>query len=92
MALFLFAISFVHFGSVHPRQMWEGEIALHHAGLPLALLVILQDYRFLFSIRFSGLFLTPRWGLGPCCCAFGYSSLKTSSGISHIRLMPGCCL
>jgi hypothetical protein len=29
MALFLFAISFVHFGSAHPRQMWEGEIALH---------------------------------------------------------------
>src|SRR5207302_324264 len=47
MCLFLFAISFVHFGSDHPLQAWSGEIALHHAGLPLALFVLLQDYRFL---------------------------------------------
>src|SRR5260221_1300235 len=47
MSLFVFAISFVHLGSEHPRQAWSGEIALHHAGLPLALFVLLQDYRFL---------------------------------------------
>jgi len=52
MALFLFAISFVHFGSQHPRQVWSGEIALHHAGLPLALLVLFQDYRFLLLDTF----------------------------------------
>jgi len=52
MGLFLFAISFVHFGSADPRQMWEGEIAVHHAGLPLALLVLLQDYRFLLLDTF----------------------------------------
>ena len=52
MCLFLFAISFVHFGSEHPRQAWSGEIALHHAGLPLALFVLLQDYRFLLLDAF----------------------------------------
>ena len=52
MGLFLFAISFVHFGASHPRQVWSGEIALHHAGIPLALLVLLQDYRFLLLDTF----------------------------------------
>ncbi len=52
MCLFLFAISFVHFGSATPGRMWEGEIAVHHAGLPLALLVLLQDYRFLLMDTF----------------------------------------
>ena len=64
MALFLFAISFVHFGSAHPRQMWEGEIALHHAGLPLALLVILQDYRFLLLDTFLRFILNASLGVG----------------------------
>ncbi len=52
MSLFLFAISFVHFGSAASGRMWEGEIAVHHAGLPLALLVLLQDYRFLLMDTF----------------------------------------
>lgn len=64
MALFLFAISFVHFGSAHPRQMWEGEIAVHHAGLPLALLVILQDYRFLLLDTFLRFILNASLGAG----------------------------
>jgi len=52
MGLFLFAISFVHFGAEHTRLAWSKEIALHHAGLPLALLVLLQDYRFLLLDAF----------------------------------------
>ncbi|HXA63623.1 MAG TPA: histidine kinase [Bryobacteraceae bacterium] len=52
MGLFLFAISFAHFGSEHARQAWSGEIAFHHAGIPLALLVLLQDYRFLLLDTF----------------------------------------
>jgi two-component system LytT family sensor kinase len=47
MGLALFAISFAHFGADHTRQAWSSELAFHHAGLPLALLVLLQDYRFL---------------------------------------------
>jgi two-component sensor histidine kinase len=53
MGLFLFAISFAHFGAAHPQQLaWSQEAALHHAGLPLALLVLLQDYRFLLMDAF----------------------------------------
>jgi hypothetical protein len=52
MALFLFAISFVHFGADHGQHAWSGEIAFHHAGIPLALFVILQDYRFLLLDAF----------------------------------------
>lgn len=52
MALFLFAISFAHFGAAHTPLVWSREAALHHAGLPLALLVLLQDYRFLLMDAF----------------------------------------
>ena len=52
MGLFLFAISFLHFGSEHTSGAWSREVALHHAGLPLALLVLLQGYRFLLLDAF----------------------------------------
>jgi two-component system LytT family sensor kinase len=52
MGLFLFAISFAHFGAAHTQLAWSKEAALHHAGLPLALLVLLQDYRFLLMDAF----------------------------------------
>lgn len=52
MVLFLFAISFVHFESPHDIKAWSGEAALHHAGIPLALFVLLQDYRFLLLDAF----------------------------------------
>ena len=52
MVLFLFAISFVHFESAHDIKAWSGEAAVHHAGIPLALFVLLQDYRFLLLDAF----------------------------------------
>ena len=52
MVLFLFAISFTHFGADHGHQVWSREIALHHAGIPLALFVLLQNYRFLLLDAF----------------------------------------
>jgi len=52
MVLFLFAISFAHFGSAHDIKAWSGEAARHHAGIPLALFVLLQDYRFLLLDAF----------------------------------------
>jgi hypothetical protein len=52
MVLFLFAISFVHFEPAHELKAWSGEAALHHAGIPLALFVLLQDYRFLLLDAF----------------------------------------
>ena len=52
MVLFLFAISFAHFSSEQAHQAWSKEIALHHAGIPLALFVLLQNYRFLLLDAF----------------------------------------
>ena len=49
MCLALFAMSFVHFGTVgsgHASLAWSSELIVHHAGIPLALFVLLQDYRF----------------------------------------------
>jgi hypothetical protein len=45
--LVLFSASFVHFGYGHAASAWTAEIAWHHASIPLALFVLLQDYRFL---------------------------------------------
>jgi hypothetical protein len=52
MGLFLFAISFAHFGESHAGEAWTRELAFHHAGIPLALFVLLQDYRFLLLDAF----------------------------------------
>jgi two-component system LytT family sensor kinase len=51
MSLFLLATSFLHFGGTHAHA-WSEEIALHHAGIPIALFVLLQDYRFLLLDAF----------------------------------------
>jgi hypothetical protein len=52
MCLALFAMSFVHFGTGHAGQAWSGELVIHHAGIPLALFVLLQDYRFVLVDAF----------------------------------------
>ncbi len=48
MALFLFALSFTHFGFGFEPQVWHLEVLVHHAGIPLAMFVLLQDFRFVF--------------------------------------------
>jgi two-component system, LytTR family, sensor kinase len=52
MCLFLFAISFVHFGSDHPIRAWSSELAIHHGGIPIALFILLRDYRFVLLDAF----------------------------------------
>jgi two-component system LytT family sensor kinase len=52
MLLFLLAMSFVHFRGEHAAQIWSRELAFHHAAIPLALLVLLQDYRFVLLDAF----------------------------------------
>lgn len=52
MCLALFAMSFVHFGNGHASQAWSSELVVHHAGIPLALLVLLQDDRFVLLDAF----------------------------------------
>ncbi|HBY63732.1 MAG TPA: hypothetical protein DEH78_28235 [Solibacterales bacterium] len=60
MSLFLFAMSFVHFDTGEAHQAWPLELVLHHAGIPLALFVLLADYRFVLVdafLRFLANFL-----------------------------------
>jgi two-component system, LytTR family, sensor kinase len=52
MGLALFAVSFVHFGTGHEHTLWSSELFIHHAGLPLALFVLLQDHRFVLLDAF----------------------------------------
>jgi two-component system LytT family sensor kinase len=52
MCLALFAMSFVHFGTGHAGEVWSAELVVHHAGIPLALFVLLQDYRFVLLDAF----------------------------------------
>jgi two-component system LytT family sensor kinase len=52
MCLFLFAVSFAHFRSESPDRAWSTELIIHHAGIPLALFVLLQDYRFVMLDAF----------------------------------------
>ena len=52
MCLALFATSFVHFGQGHAASVWSTELIIHHAGIPLALLILLQDYRFVLLDAF----------------------------------------
>lgn len=52
MSLLLFAVSFAHFSNGKSSDAWSTELAVHHAGIPLALFVIMQDYRFVFLDAF----------------------------------------
>jgi two-component system LytT family sensor kinase len=58
MALFLFAMSFAHLGSAEALHAWPTELAIHHAGIPLALFLLLQDYRSIFVDAFIRLLAT----------------------------------
>ncbi|HEY7302465.1 MAG TPA: histidine kinase [Bryobacteraceae bacterium] len=50
--LLLFTSSFLHFGYQHVRSPWAAEIAWHHIGIPVVLIVLLRDYRFLLLDTF----------------------------------------
>jgi hypothetical protein len=52
MCMALFAMSFVHFGAGHGHEAWSSELFLHHAGIPVALFLLLQDYRFVLLDAF----------------------------------------
>jgi hypothetical protein len=52
MSLLLFSLSFVHFGVQSAHTSWPVELFAHHAGIALALFVLLQDYRFLLLDAF----------------------------------------
>lgn len=51
-ALAVFALSALHFGRHVGNEAWWVELAGHHASLPLALAILIQDYRFAFADLF----------------------------------------
>lgn len=53
LCLFLFTCSFLHFGYNHTNSPWAAEITWHHIGVPVVLIVLLKDYRFLLLDTFS---------------------------------------
>src|ERR1700730_12285225 len=95
----LFAMSCVHFGSAHPAHAWSSELALHHAGIPLALFVLLQDYRFVLLdafVRFLANALL--------AAALTFAVIRSAGAVVHVNaavtdspiyttlLLIGCCL
>lgn len=68
--LFLLSFTFLHFRDAAGTPALWAEIILHHAGIPIALFVVLQDYRFLLFDAFlrlaangllAGAFVTLLW-------------------------------
>jgi hypothetical protein len=48
LALLLLSLSILHFAEDEQHTAWWVELLVHHAGVPLAMFVLLQDYRFVF--------------------------------------------
>jgi two-component system LytT family sensor kinase len=96
MSLFLLAMSFVHLGGGHASQVWSRELAFHHAAIPLALLVLMQDYRFVLLdafLRFlANVFLAALFTLGVAqAWRLGWLS-RTSTPFHQALLLAGACL
>jgi two-component system, LytTR family, sensor kinase len=97
MVLFLFAMSFAHFGTESAQQPWSKEIALHHAGIPLALFVLLQNYRFLLLDTFLRFVVNATLAAG--AILISVRVVQSPSFGSHLRqpfdaglLFVGACL
>ena len=52
MSLLLLALSMAHLAEWPSNHDWRFELLLHHASVPLALFILLQDYRFLLLDAF----------------------------------------
>ena len=61
LSLFVFATSFFHFWPGHTAEVWIGEAIWHHAAIPIALIILLQDYRFLLLDVFLRFTLSAGW-------------------------------
>ncbi len=82
MSLFLLAVSFVHFGD-HGPSSWSHELVFHHAAIPLALFVLLQDYRFLMLDAF-----VRHLGAALLAAVFSASLLWGFTRLGWLRLDP----
>lgn len=96
MSLFLLAMSFVHLGGGHVTQVWSRELAFHHAAIPLALLVLLQDYRFVLLdafLRFLANVLLAALFTFSVVAAWTHDLLpRGSTPFDQALLLAGACL
>ncbi|MEP6962518.1 MAG: hypothetical protein ABI995_10580, partial [Acidobacteriota bacterium] len=96
MSLFLLAMSFVHLGGGHAEQIWSQELAFHHAAIPLALLVLLQDYRFVLLdafLRFLANVLLAVAFVTAAVFAWQWRWLPSADTPFHLALLlAGACL
>lgn len=96
MSLFLLAMSFVHLGSGHAQQVWARELAFHHAAIPLALLVLMQDYRFVLLdafLRFLANVLLAAVFISGIVAFWRLGWLRTgSTPFEQALLLVGACL
>ncbi len=97
MALFLFALSFAHFHNEGAAHAWPAELAIHHAGIPIALFVLLQEYRFVLLDAFArilantlmaGLFT---WGAAQTARALGWINTADVPPTRLALIAIGCC-
>jgi two-component system LytT family sensor kinase len=98
MCLALFAMSFVHFGAGHANEAWSAELLVHHAGIPLALFVLLQDYRFVLLdafVRFLAnalLAAVLTWLLIQSAFRLSLVEQTASDPVHEALLLTGVCL
>jgi two-component system LytT family sensor kinase len=96
MSLFLLAMSFVHLGNAHAQQIWSQELAFHHAAIPLALLVLLQDFRFVLLdafLRFLANVLLAAIVVSGVAVAWKIGILPPADTPFHLAaLLAGACL
>lgn len=99
MVLVLFSLTFAHFHEEGAQAAWPLELAFHHAGIPLCLFVLAQDYRFLLLdafLRFlanlflAGLFTFAAW---KAAVLAGWSTAVLAGDPRHLALAAGAaCL
>jgi hypothetical protein len=96
MSLFLLAMSFVHLGGAHANQIWSQELAFHHAAIPVALFVLLQDYRFVLLdafLRFLANVLLAALFVFAAVEAWLFHLLPEADTPFHVALLlAGACL
>jgi two-component system, LytTR family, sensor kinase len=96
MSLFLLAMSFVHLWKGDAHQVWSRELAFHHAAIPLALLVLLQDYRFVLLdafLRFLANVLLAGLFVSGVAAAWRFGLLPNGSApFDQALLLAGACL
>lgn len=96
MSLFLLAMSFVHLWKGDTEQVWSQELAFHHAAIPLALLVLLQDYRFILLdafLRFLANVLLAAMFVSAVAAAWRFDLLPAAATpFDQALLLMGACL